>query len=238
MMNISRPILENSSLTDPKEFELVDSISSHAVRLGFDYYSFMLRIPQSLTRPKVKSCDNYSQEWRNYYQRNECMLTDPAIQLAMRSSRPVLWSEKLYHQNKVLWQEMKRDGHCVGVTQSCWGPQSVAGFLSFSRSQGAIGKAELKQIEEELRPLSLALFAGFYDLYRLDETYNVSEQIITLREREILRWTGDGKTAEDISIILNITPRTVHFHMNNVLNKLIVSNKVHAVMKAHLIGLL
>jgi LuxR family transcriptional regulator/LuxR family quorum-sensing system transcriptional regulator SolR len=30
----------------------------------------------------------------------------------------------------------------------------------------------------------------------------------------------------------------VHFHMNNVLNKLIVSNKVHAVMKAHLIGLL
>jgi LuxR family transcriptional regulator/LuxR family quorum-sensing system transcriptional regulator SolR len=89
-----------------------------------------------------------------------------------------------------------------------------------------------------LRQLSLSLFSQIYDFYHLDETYNTEDQIITLREREILRWTGDGKTAEDISIILNITPRTVHFHMNNVLNKLIVSNKVHAVMKAHLIGLL
>ncbi|WOC16855.1 autoinducer binding domain-containing protein [Pseudochrobactrum sp. MP213Fo] len=237
-MNISRPILDNATITDVQEYELVDSISSHALQLGFEYYSFMLRIPQSLTRPRVKGCDNYSEDWRTYYLRNECMLTDPAIQLAMRSSKPVVWSEKLYHQNKTLWQEMKRDGHSIGVTQSCWGPQSVAGFLSFSRSAGPISKTELKHIEDALRPLSLSLFTQFYDLYRLDETYNTNEQIITLREREILRWTGDGKTAEDISIILNITPRTVHFHMNNVLNKLIVSNKVHAVMKAHLIGLL
>ena len=237
-MNMSRPILDSANLTDVQEFELVDIISSHALRLGFDYYSFVLRIPQSLTRPRVKGFDNYSEAWRVYYLRNECMLTDPAIQLAMRSSKPVVWTEKLYHQNKLLWQEMKKDGHSVGVTQSCWGPQSVAGFLSFSRTTGVIGKAELKAIEDELRPLSLTLFTRFYDLYRLDETYNTDEQIITLREREILRWTGDGKTAEDISIILNITPRTVHFHMNNVLNKLIVSNKVHAVMKAHLIGLL
>lgn len=237
-MNMSRPIIDNTNVTDIQEFELVDIISSHALQLGFDYYSFVLRIPQSLTRPRVKGFDNYSEAWRTYYLRNECMLTDPAIQLAMRSSKPVVWTEKLYHQNKLLWQEMKRDGHSVGVTQSCWGPQSVAGFLSFSRANGVIGKAELKEIEDELRPLSLSLFTRFYDLYRLDETYNTDEQIITLREREILRWTGDGKTAEDISIILNITPRTVHFHMNNVLNKLIVSNKVHAVMKAHLIGLL
>ncbi len=238
MMNISRPILDSVNLTDIQEFELVDIISSHALQLGFDYFSFVLRIPQSLTRPKLKSFDNYSEDWRRYYQKNECLLTDPAIQLSMRSSKPVVWTEKLYHQNKILWQEMKKDGHFVGVTQSCWGPQSIAGFLSFARGGAPISKTELKTIEQVLRPLSLSLFTRFYDLYRLDETYNTDEQIITLREREILRWTGDGKTAEDISIILNITPRTVHFHMNNVLNKLIVSNKVHAVMKAHLIGLL
>ncbi|MDR0254011.1 MAG: autoinducer binding domain-containing protein [Brucellaceae bacterium] len=237
-MNISRPILYGVNLTDAQEFELVDIISSHAVRLGFEYYSFVLRIPQSLTRPKIQGFDNYSENWRVYYARNECILTDPAIQQAMRSSKPVVWTEKLYQQNKILWQELRRDGHSVGITQSCWGPQSIAGFLSFSRGSGAISKAELSELEPELRQLSLSLFTQVYDLYHLDETYNAEDQIITLREREILRWTGDGKTAEDISIILNITPRTVHFHMNNVLNKLIVSNKVHAVMKAHLIGLL
>ena len=237
-MNISRPILYRTNVADLQEFELVDIISSHAIRLGFEYYSFVIRIPQSLTRPKIQGFDNYSENWRHYYARNECILTDPAIQMAMRSSKPVVWTEKLYQPNKVLWQEMKRDGHSVGITQSCWGPQSIAGFLSFSRQSGAISKAELKELEPELRQISLSLFTRIYDFYHLDETYNTEDQIITLREREILRWTGDGKTAEDISIILNITPRTVHFHMNNVLNKLIVSNKVHAVMKAHLIGLL
>ena len=237
-MNMSRPILYSVNLTDAQEFELVDIISSHAVRFGFEYYSFVMRIPQSLTRPQIQGFNNYSDQWRTYYARNECILTDPAIQQAMRSSKPVVWTEKLYHQNKLLWQEMKRDGHSVGVTQSCWGPQSVAGFLSFSRAAEPVSKTDLKEMEQELHQLSQSLFARFYDLYRLDEAYNTQDQIITLREREILRWTGDGKTAEDISIILNITPRTVHFHMNNVLNKLIVSNKVHAVMKAHLIGLL
>lgn len=237
-MNVSRPILYDDNVADVQEFELVDIISSHAIRLGFEYYSFIIRIPQSLTRPKIQGFDNYSESWRNYYAQNECILIDPAIQMSMRSSRPVIWTEKLYQQNKVLWQEMKRDGHSIGVTQSCWGPQSIAGFLSFSRNSGAISKAEMRELEPELRQISLSLFSKIYDFYHLDETYNTEDQIITLREREILRWTGDGKTAEDISIILNITPRTVHFHMNNVLNKLIVSNKVHAVMKAHLIGLL
>lgn len=237
-MNVSRPILYDDNVADVQEFELVDIISSHAIRLGFEYYSFIIRIPQSLTRPKIQGFDNYSESWRNYYAQNECILMDPAIQMSMRSSRPVIWTEKLYQQNKVLWQEMKRDGHSIGVTQSCWGPQSIAGFLSFSRNSGAISKTEMRELEPELRQISLSLFSKIYDFYHLDETYNTEDQIITLREREILRWTGDGKTAEDISIILNITPRTVHFHMNNVLNKLIVSNKVHAVMKAHLIGLL
>ena len=237
-MNISRPILYGVNVADLQEIELVDIISSHAIRLGFEYYSFVIRIPQSLTRPKIKGFDNYSESWRHYYTRNECILTDAAIQMAMRSSKPVVWTDKLYQQNKILWQEMKRNGHSVGITQSCWGAQSIAGFLSFSRQSGAISKAELKELELELHQISLSLFSKVYDFYHLDETYNTEDQIITLREREILRWTGDGKTAEDISIILNITPRTVHFHMNNVLNKLIVSNKVHAVMKAHLIGLL
>lgn len=237
-MNVSRPILYNVNLSDLQEFELVDIISSHAVKLGFEYYSFVMRIPQSLTRPQVQGFNNYSEDWRNYYTRNECILTDPAIQQAMRSAKPVVWSEKLYHQNKLLWQEMKRDGHSIGVTQSCWGPQSITGFLSFSRADKPISAVELKDMEFELYQLSQFLFSHVYELYRLDEAYDTQDQIITLREREILRWTGDGKTAEDISIILNITPRTVHFHMNNVLNKLIVSNKVHAVMKAHLIGLL
>jgi len=61
---------------------------------------------------------------------------------------------------------------------------------------------------------------------------------LTAREREVLRWTGEGKTAYEIGKILNISERTVNFHVNNVLSKLAATNKVQAVVKAIATGLI
>lgn len=66
----------------------------------------------------------------------------------------------------------------------------------------------------------------------------VSEVNLTMREREILRWTSEGKTAEIIGTILNISTRTVNFHISNVLTKLVAVNKVQTVAKARTFGLL
>ncbi|WP_321492070.1 LuxR C-terminal-related transcriptional regulator [uncultured Desulfobacter sp.] len=52
---------------------------------------------------------------------------------------------------------------------------------------------------------------------------------LTPRETEILSWTAAGKTAWEISQILNISQRTVEFHMGNVLKKLDAVNACQAV---------
>jgi LuxR family quorum-sensing system transcriptional regulator SolR len=62
--------------------------------------------------------------------------------------------------------------------------------------------------------------------------------VLTPREVEVLRWTGEGKTAGEIGRILNISERTVNFHVNNVLLKLNATNKVQAVVKAIALGLI
>ena len=49
-------------------------------------------------------------------------------------------------------------------------------------------------------------------------------------EIAVLRWTADGKTANDISCILKISENTVNFHINNVITKLNASNKTSAAM--------
>ena len=61
---------------------------------------------------------------------------------------------------------------------------------------------------------------------------------LTAREREVLCWTAEGKTACEIGQILSISERTVSFHVNNILEKLGATNKVQAVVKAISAGLI
>ena len=54
----------------------------------------------------------------------------------------------------------------------------------------------------------------------------------TVREKETLKWAYEGKTAWEIGIILSISERTVKFHLNNIYQKLNVTNRSQAVAKA------
>lgn len=47
-----------------------------------------------------------------------------------------------------------------------------------------------------------------------------------------------GKTAGEIATIINITERTVNFHISNAMEKLNCINKTAATVKAALLGLL
>ena len=61
---------------------------------------------------------------------------------------------------------------------------------------------------------------------------------LTAREIEVLRWTAEGKTSNEIAQILSISERTANFHINNILVKLGALNKTQAAVKAAVLGLL
>ncbi|MBI5055422.1 MAG: response regulator [Nitrospirae bacterium] len=52
---------------------------------------------------------------------------------------------------------------------------------------------------------------------------------ISVREQEVLNWLIEGKNSDDISLILNISARTVKFHINNIMQKLNAVNRAQAV---------
>lgn len=58
------------------------------------------------------------------------------------------------------------------------------------------------------------------------------------RELEVLKLSAVGKTAYEISRILCLSERTVNYHVQNVISKLNVCNKISAVIAATRIGLL
>jgi LuxR family transcriptional regulator, quorum-sensing system regulator BjaR1 len=59
-----------------------------------------------------------------------------------------------------------------------------------------------------------------------NKTANIS---LTAREREVLVWVAQGKSALEIGEILHITKRTVDEHVNSAVRKLGALNRTHAV---------
>ncbi len=54
-------------------------------------------------------------------------------------------------------------------------------------------------------------------------------KLLSPREKEMLGWIMQGKSTWDISLIINISERTVKFHIDNAMKKLSALNRAHAV---------
>jgi len=83
--------------------------------------------------------------------------------------------------------------------------------------------------------LELALVARYREneallrLHKLDADQDVAKlrdrQQLTLREAEVLRWVSYGKSSNDISDLLDISPRTVQKHLERIYEKLGVETR-------------
>jgi len=62
--------------------------------------------------------------------------------------------------------------------------------------------------------------------------YTTRGRILTARQREVLGWVGDGKTVQDIALIMELTPATVEKHLRLARDALCVETTAQAVLKA------
>ncbi|MCK0094494.1 LuxR family transcriptional regulator [Yoonia sp. F2084L] len=58
------------------------------------------------------------------------------------------------------------------------------------------------------------------------------ERSLTKRQREVLQWVGDGKTTQDIALLLGLTSATVEKHLRLAREALDVETTAQAVLKA------
>jgi DNA-binding CsgD family transcriptional regulator len=110
-------------------------------------------------------------------------------------------------------------------------------MLTLARTVAQLTEYEL--FENKIKMAWLAQFSHA-SMSRLLVPKYAPETLITmtLREKEVLRWTAEGKTANEIGQILAVSERTVNFHISNVVTKLGASNKTQAAVKAATLGML
>jgi len=110
-------------------------------------------------------------------------------------------------------------------------------MLTLARSHEPITETELEAKRFKITWLTQVAHLSMSQCLtpRLMPEINV---LLSNREIAVLGWTSDGKTSSGISCILNISERTVNFHINNAISKLNASNKTSAVIKAALLDFL
>jgi LuxR family transcriptional regulator len=64
--------------------------------------------------------------------------------------------------------------------------------------------------------------------------YPNGHKSLTRRQREALEWVGEGKTTQDIGVIMGLTPATVEKHLRLAREALDVETTAQAVLKASL----
>ncbi len=85
------------------------------------------------------------------------------------------------------------------------------------------------------KPVDFEILASIIDARLGKSARNeVFSRHVALNEREIecLTWSARGKTSPEIAQIVNISKRTVNFHIENACRKLNVSTRTEAVVKA------
>jgi len=224
-----------SSATNIDEFFGV--LCCYTLAMGFEYCCYGLRMPLPVSNRPVHISNSYPVGWMEHYKNNGYINIDPLVKRGARTLVPLIWSPDLFCDAKDMWDCAQSFGLRHGVSHSTWSEHGSYGLLSMARSKDPISAMELAACSERFSWLSSVthVLIGRF----LDDNAEKNENIrLTAREIEILCWTCDGKTSYEISRIVNISAPTVNFHINNVLNKLNVSNKVQAAVKALRLGLI
>ena len=215
------------SLGRPTDLETISSaLSRMLAEFGFDHFVFQ-DIPNAGQFAESVFCRRIPDEWFDLYIKENYSLVDPALKLASSSSAPFKWSEApCDREQEPRAAEFLERVHDFGLEQGLVVPVRTragqAGLVWFGGSA--------PDFDEGVIPmLQLVAFCTFDRLRDLNSPPREHKPLLTQREREVLTWAAAGKTASEIGKILDITKRTVDYHLQSICRKYGAANRTHAV---------
>ncbi len=178
---------------------------------------------------KIYNLD-YPAQWMRIYAQRQLYSVDPIVSHNVVAESSFMWNEAITGKDldeAISFMRLAGDfglryGVAAGLTEQKTGLMSV---FSFSGPDDSF-RDHHKEILNALVPhVHMAL-------ERVCMLEKRSTMDLSAREREVLAWVKEGKTNWEISMILNISERTVKFHVQNIEHKLNAVNKAHAIALA------
>lgn len=214
------------------EAELRGVATSLVEDLGFTGFAYHAFTPENGSA----WCCNWPEGWEDHYQEQRYADVDPVVKRSLKHLLPFPWedcregldrSDRAWH----ILEEGQDFGLMGGADVPIHAPgYEVASFSVYSDTGGGGFRETWDEAKHDLHLLAL-YFHDTYKSHFLSDNGEESKEL-TEREAECLVWTARGKTSWEISQILNVSERTVHFHTQNAMHKLGAYSKHHAVVRA------
>lgn len=228
--------MENEFMALTEAAQLKSLLQQQIEKLGFDYFAFLVQHPVPFTRPRLFLFSTYPESWVKRYESENYYAVDPVLLLCQRPGRGVEWTRDLFTGAGNLWAEANAAGLLSGFSCSAMAPNRTIGILSIASTLNS--QTQHLRIELEVK-LHLLAELSLRVLERLnDDSMVVLSNDFSQRELEILKWTAEGKTSAEISLILAISEHTVNFHQKNMQKRFNVSNKTQIACYAAATGLI
>ncbi len=218
--------------------ELLNSVTNFCNDLGVQHFSFTSSVFKiQNTHPRLRNLNGNPEEWQHRYQSSDYFRKDLLVSHCRTQQTPLVWLDPnmpMNNENKKIFAEASTFGIVSGITFPYHGAGCDFGMFSGSTSE----TFESSALDSIVTQHSLYLLgASLFDLHTNDRNQRY-QNVLTKREKECLRWAARGKTSWEMSVILNISERTVGFHLDNAKNKLDTTTRTAAVSKALIHSLL
>jgi len=180
---------------------------------------------------------NHDPEYFNRYIKERMFLDAPALRWARNNAGACSWG--------ALWQDLdtltEGERRVVAFNRSMEvsagytisfavpGPRSF-GLISLAARRG-LSQADIDAIwAEHGRQLEAMNNMAHLKIQSLPQT--TLRGALSTRQREVLEWVGDGKSNQDIAVILGVSLPTVEKHLRLARERLGVATSAQAVLKA------
>lgn len=203
-----------------------------AKNIGFKFFAFSTTYPIKTDQLNTVQLNNYPTDWNIEYEQKKFSAIDPVVAHCNHSSLPVLWSEELFSKTPWMWDALEQRGLQHGWSQSIHDEENGhCSILSLARSHCPVTVFELYE------NLGFSVFIGRHLHALIAQTLpkkaaKPSAPRLTPREIDVLKLAADGMTAYESAKTLNLTARTINFHVQSAMLKLGVNNKISAVIAA------
>jgi DNA-binding CsgD family transcriptional regulator len=165
--------------------------------------------------------------WLEHYSNKNYQRVDPLVKVNFNNWSLQRWSDTFtkYEAGDELLYTMDdfglNDGYACGLPTRHGNGGSFFSFSDLERRRDDRTEKILNLITPHLhQALDRALGTG---------TVKTTQENLSQRELEVLKFLGCGKNTWDTALILGISERTVNFHIGNIKNKLGAINRSHAV---------
>jgi DNA-binding CsgD family transcriptional regulator len=172
---------------------------------------------------------DYPPGWIEHYMHAKLANSDPILHTPMGKA-PIYWSEIFAFAKSPLEKRFIAEATAIGLGQgisfSAVSPRQNMGTLVSVTGESITHNIRLVEMLNCLIPHLHHAILRVANLAPLSS----SAMQLSNREHDIFHWMSRGKTNWEIATILEISERTVKFHVANIIRKLNANNRTHAIV--------